>query len=168
MLLLLHARLDCYSTGHFSLVALSSVVAFLQLLPQCDKIAIMDGGKMVYFGPFNMAAINQFMPSSTNHLLEAEANKKPTAPVEEPRKSIDKRVPRSATHMEGVVIPGEEASGATGYRIPMIESMGLWWKEGSVILGCISLCMYYFPLLALHCATSPICLVEVVLVLSLL
>ncbi len=41
----------------------------LELLPQCDKIAIMEGGKMTYFGPYDPDVLNQRLP--VDHLLFA-------------------------------------------------------------------------------------------------
>lgn len=41
----------------------------LELLPQCDKIAIMEGGEMTYFGPYSPDVLNQRLP--VDHLLFA-------------------------------------------------------------------------------------------------
>lgn len=44
----------------------------LQFLPQCDNVAIMDEGNMVYFGPWDANAqrlLNEYLPVS--HLLAA-------------------------------------------------------------------------------------------------
>jgi ATP-binding cassette subfamily C (CFTR/MRP) protein 1 len=44
----------------------------MQFLPQCDNMAIMNEGNMVYFGPWNETAkrlLNQYLPVS--HLLAA-------------------------------------------------------------------------------------------------
>uniref|UniRef100_A0A7S0R450 Uncharacterized protein n=1 Tax=Chlamydomonas leiostraca TaxID=1034604 RepID=A0A7S0R450_9CHLO len=41
----------------------------LELLPQCDKIAIMENGNMTYFGPYNADTLNQRLP--VDHLLFA-------------------------------------------------------------------------------------------------
>jgi ATP-binding cassette subfamily C (CFTR/MRP) protein 1 len=44
----------------------------MQFLPQCDNVAIMNEGEMVYFGPWNENAqqlLNQYLPVS--HLLAA-------------------------------------------------------------------------------------------------
>jgi hypothetical protein len=117
----------------------------IQLLPQCDKIAIMDGGKMVYFGPFSMQAINQYMPSSTNALLETAAKSGNTA-IPTPRKSLEKRRPKSSKHLDGVVIPGEDSSCLTGFRYPMLLSMRKWWLEGGLWIGILSLGMCFLCL----------------------
>jgi ATP-binding cassette, subfamily C (CFTR/MRP), member 1 len=47
-------------------------VSPVQFLPQCDNMAIMNEGDMVYFGPWNEEAkrlLNQYLPVS--HLLAA-------------------------------------------------------------------------------------------------
>ncbi len=41
----------------------------LELLPQCDKIAVMEDGVMTYFGPYNADVLNQRLP--VDHLLFA-------------------------------------------------------------------------------------------------
>jgi ATP-binding cassette, subfamily C (CFTR/MRP), member 1 len=118
----------------------------LDILPQCDKIAIMDGGHMVYFGPFTMEAINKHMPSDVNKILEEAANNlvdDPASPKNGPRKSVAlSRPPPIPKHMEKVNIPGEEASAKVGYRIPMVKSMGKYWIQGGMVIGFISLFFY--------------------------
>jgi ATP-binding cassette subfamily C (CFTR/MRP) protein 1 len=47
-------------------------MSVVQFLPQCDNVAIMNEGEMVYFGPWNENAqrlLNQYLPVS--HLLAA-------------------------------------------------------------------------------------------------
>eukprot|EP00245_Coleochaete_scutata_P017297 TRINITY_DN842_c0_g1_i1.p1 TRINITY_DN842_c0_g1~~TRINITY_DN842_c0_g1_i1.p1 ORF type:complete len:786 (-),score=182.86 TRINITY_DN842_c0_g1_i1:544-2901(-) len=116
----------------------------LDLLPQCDKIAIMDEGKMVYFGPFSMAAINRHMPSTANDLLEEASKQIAASSPKAPKKSvqIQRSSSMSSMHMQNVNIRGEEASGKTGYRIPMVESMGKYWIHGGLITGILSLALY--------------------------
>lgn len=41
----------------------------LELLPQCDKIAVVEDGNMTYFGPYNADVLNQRLP--VDHLLFA-------------------------------------------------------------------------------------------------
>ena len=44
----------------------------VEFLPKCDKVAIMDGGNMLYFGPFNAHAqqlLSTVLPIA--HLLAA-------------------------------------------------------------------------------------------------
>lgn len=41
----------------------------LELLPQCDKIAVMEDGLMTYFGPYDADVLNQRLP--VDHLLFA-------------------------------------------------------------------------------------------------
>lgn len=48
------------------------VVGLLQFLPQCNNVAIMNEGEMVYFGPWNKEAqylLNEYLPVA--HLLAA-------------------------------------------------------------------------------------------------
>jgi hypothetical protein len=49
--------------------------------PQCDKVAIVKDSSVVYFGPYNAAAINKHMP--VDHMMGAtvEGKESATAPA---------------------------------------------------------------------------------------
>lgn len=64
----------------------------VEFLPQCDKVAIMDDGTCVYFGPWNAAAqqlLSKYLPAS--HLLAAGGN------AEQPRDTKKKVVKKEET-----------------------------------------------------------------------
>ena len=57
----------------------------VEFLPQCDKVAIMDGGSVLYFGPWCQQAaqlLSQFLPAS--HLLAAAGNAEQPSEKEKP------------------------------------------------------------------------------------
>ncbi|KAG1659734.1 hypothetical protein FOA52_006004 [Chlamydomonas sp. UWO 241] len=63
-----------------AVVLITHQVAFL---PKCDKLAIMDEGNMIYFGPWNAAAkeqLSKLLPAS--HMLAAAGN------AEQPREMV--------------------------------------------------------------------------------
>jgi ABC-type multidrug transport system ATPase subunit len=60
----------------------------VEFLPQCDKVAIMDQGDMIYFGPWNAQAqqlLSKVLP--TSHLLAAAGN------AEQPKEAPKKKKP---------------------------------------------------------------------------
>jgi hypothetical protein len=105
----------------------------------------MDAGRMVYFGPFSMSAINRYMPSPANSLLE-EASKQSDNGIAEKASRKSSSIQRQSTlssarleSMQGVVIPGEERSGTAGFRLEMFTSMRVFWMFGGLFIGIISL-----------------------------
>jgi ABC-type multidrug transport system ATPase subunit len=69
----------------------------VEFLPQCDKVAIMDDGNCVYFGPWNEGAaqlLSKYLPAS--HLLAAagqaeqprDTKKKPAKKAEEKKDEV--------------------------------------------------------------------------------
>jgi ABC-type multidrug transport system ATPase subunit len=69
----------------------------VDFLPQCDKVAIMDDGNCVYFGPWNEGAaqlLSKYLPAS--HLLAAagqaeqprDTKKKPAKKAEEKKDKV--------------------------------------------------------------------------------
>ena len=66
----------------------------VEFLPKCDKVAIMDGGKMLYFGPFNANAqqlLSTVLPIS--HLLAA------TGGAEQPKDKAPKKKTTSTSNL---------------------------------------------------------------------
>jgi ABC-type multidrug transport system ATPase subunit len=64
----------------------------VEFLPQCDKVAIMDQGDMIYFGPWNAQAqqlLSKVLP--TSHLLAAAGN------AEQPKEGVPKKKSVRAT-----------------------------------------------------------------------
>lgn len=63
----------------------------VEFLPRCDKVAIMDAGKVLYFGPWNEKAqtlLSKFLPAS--HVLAAAGNAEPPREVK-PKKKEEKK-----------------------------------------------------------------------------
>jgi len=72
----------------------------IEFLPQCHKVAIMDGGNMLYFGPFDERArelLSKVVPAS--HLLAAAgAAEQPRDPVDATKsKSVVRRKTSTVT-----------------------------------------------------------------------
>lgn len=69
----------------------------VEFLPQCDKVAIMDEGTCVYFGPWTPAAqqlLSKYLPAS--HLLAAGGGaEQPRDTKKKPAKTESKHVSRS-------------------------------------------------------------------------
>ena len=58
--------------GTFRTKAVVLITHQLEFLPKCDNVAVMDGGKCLYFGPWNAQCgqiLSRLLP--VNHLLEA-------------------------------------------------------------------------------------------------
>lgn len=76
----------------------------LELLPQCDKIAIMDGGKVQYFGGYDPEALNRHMP--VDHMLYAtvEAGESATAAPKggQPERRSLQRSDTSIPHVDSI------------------------------------------------------------------
>jgi hypothetical protein len=65
----------------------------VEFLPQCDKVAIMDDGNMIYFGPWNAdahAQLSKVLP--TSHLLAA------AGAAEQPREVVTQAGKKKLTH----------------------------------------------------------------------
>lgn len=66
----------------------------VEFLPQCDKVAIMDEGNMIYFGPWNAQAqqlLSRVLP--TSHLLAAAGN------AEQPKDAPKKKPSASSSNL---------------------------------------------------------------------
>jgi hypothetical protein len=115
-----------------------------QLLPQCDKIGIMDGGRMVYFGPFSIAAINRYLPSPANSLLEDVAKEAGSDSIAEEtfrKSSIQRQSTLSSARLESVkdiVIPGEKRSESVGFRPVVSQWNNAFWTFGGYFFGSLS------------------------------
>eukprot|EP00775_Hariotina_reticulata_P004687 gene4687-4939_t len=75
----------------------------VEFLPQCNKVAIMDGGDMIYFGPWNAQAqqlLSRVLP--TSHLLAAAgaAEQPKDAPKKKPTASSSSGLSLSATNIK--------------------------------------------------------------------
>jgi ABC-type multidrug transport system ATPase subunit len=75
----------------------------VEFLPQCDKVAIMDQGNMIYFGPWNVRAqqlLSTVLPAS--HLLAAagSAEERKEAPKKKPTPSSSSGLSLSATNIK--------------------------------------------------------------------
>jgi hypothetical protein len=105
----------------------------------------MDGGRMVYFGPFSMSAINRFLPSPANSLLEDAAKEAGSDSISEKASRKSSSIQRQSTlssarleSMQGIVIPGEERSASVGFRLEMFKSMRVFWVFGGLFIGILS------------------------------
>jgi ABC-type dipeptide/oligopeptide/nickel transport system ATPase component len=87
----------------------------VEFLPQCDRVAIMDEGQCVYFGPWNESAaqtLSKYLPAS--HLLAAAgAAEQPaeTKPVKKGKASAATAVSPRA-HRGRAPYPGAAKGGA--------------------------------------------------------
>ncbi|WIA12457.1 hypothetical protein OEZ85_012492 [Tetradesmus obliquus] len=75
----------------------------VEFLPECDKVAIMDEGNMIYFGPWNSRAqqlLSKVLP--TSHLLAAAggAEEKKEAPKKKPSAASSSGLSLSATNIK--------------------------------------------------------------------
>ena len=73
----------------------------VEFLPQCDKVAIMDDGNMIYFGPWNAdahAQLSKVLP--TSHLLAA------AGAAEQPREVVTQAGKKKLTH--SCSVPSQE------------------------------------------------------------
>ncbi|KAG1659736.1 hypothetical protein FOA52_006006 [Chlamydomonas sp. UWO 241] len=91
-----------------AVVLITHQVAFL---PKCDKLAIMDEGNMIYFGPWNAAAkeqLSKLLPAS--HMLAAAGN------AEQPREMVVEAGKKKLVHscsQPAVTTKAEHRSGLT-------------------------------------------------------
>jgi ATP-binding cassette subfamily C (CFTR/MRP) protein 1 len=80
----------------------------VEFLPRCDKVAIMDDGNCVYFGPWNEGAaqlLSKYLPAS--HLLAAAGQ------AEQPRDTTKKPAKKADTKKQDV-------SGLTNSAMPLL------------------------------------------------
>ena len=75
----------------------------VEFLPRCDKVAIMDGGNMLYFGPFTAKAqqlLSTVLP--TSHLLAATggAEQAKDKPAKKTKKATTSNLSLTATNIK--------------------------------------------------------------------
>jgi ABC-type multidrug transport system ATPase subunit len=114
----------------------------VEFLPQCDKVAIMDQGNMIYFGPWNTQAqqlLSKVLP--TSHLLAAAGNAEQPkdAPKKKPSASTSSGLSLSATNIKDNL--GKKKSVITT-SLTLAEASATWIKFcrlGVHVLGVLSL-----------------------------
>jgi ABC-type multidrug transport system ATPase subunit len=114
----------------------------VEFLPKCDKVAIMDEGNMIYFGPWNTQAqqlLSKVLP--TSHLLAAAGNAEQPkdAPKKKPSASSSSGLSLSATNIKDNL--GKKKSVNTT-SLTLAEASTTWIKFcrlGIHILGVLSL-----------------------------
>ncbi len=87
----------------------------VEFLPQCNKVAIMDEGTCVYFGPWNAEAqqlLGKYLPAS--HLLAAAGN------AEQPRDT--KKKAEKKDDKKGATVSA--ASGGAGWVVDAVAAAG--------------------------------------------
>ena len=110
----------------------------VEFLPQCDKVAIMDQGNMIYFGPWCDRAqhmLSQVLP--TSHLLAAagSAEERKTAPKKPKSTATSSNLSLSATNIKDNM--GKKAAKPTS--LTMTQAFGTYIKFCGVFLMFISL-----------------------------
>jgi ABC-type multidrug transport system ATPase subunit len=83
----------------------------LELLPQCDKIAVMEGGRVTYFGPYDAEVLNQRLP--VDHLLFATVEAGDAAV-----KGSENPTPAGSTHGTNGAANGTAARGSASGTAP--------------------------------------------------
>jgi ABC-type multidrug transport system ATPase subunit len=115
----------------------------VEFLPQCDKVAIMDSGNMIYFGPWNARAqqlLSTVLPAS--HLLAAAGNAEQPkdAPKKKPSASSSSGLSLSATNIKDNMGKKKERASTS---LPLGQASWVWTKYARLqpwhILGVLSL-----------------------------
>jgi hypothetical protein len=110
----------------------------VEFLPQCDKVAIMDQGDMIYFGPWNERAqhlLSQVLP--TSHLLAAagSAEERKTAPKKPKATATSSTLNLSATNVKDNM--GKKAIKPTS--LTLAEALSTYVKFCGPLLMLVSL-----------------------------
>ena len=118
----------------------------VEFLPQCDKVAIMDQGNMIYFGPWNVQAqqlLSKVLP--TSHLLAAAGN------AEQPKDAPKKKKP-SANSSSGLSLSATnikdnmgKKKGGPSTSLTLAEASATWIKFAKLgvhIIGVLSLIFF--------------------------
>jgi ABC-type multidrug transport system ATPase subunit len=118
----------------------------VEFLPQCDKVAIMDQGNMIYFGPWNAKAqqlLSTVLP--TSHLLAAAGN------AEQPKDAPKKKKP-SASSSSGLSLSATNIKDNLGKKkeknatsLSLTQAIGTYALHGGVVVG---ICSFLFFLAA--------------------
>jgi ABC-type multidrug transport system ATPase subunit len=112
----------------------------VEFLPECDKVAIMDEGNMIYFGPWNADAqqlLSKVLP--TSHLLAAAggAEQRKEAPKKKkPSGASSSGLSLSATNIKDNLGKKKDKSSTT---LTMTEAVINYAKFGGIIVGILSL-----------------------------
>jgi ABC-type multidrug transport system ATPase subunit len=114
----------------------------VEFLPQCDKVAIMDQGNMIYFGPWNTQAqqlLSKVLP--TSHLLAAAGNAEQPkdAPKKKPSASSSSGLSLSATNIKDNLGKKKERPSTS---LTLGQASATWMKSarlGFHIIGLFSL-----------------------------
>jgi ABC-type multidrug transport system ATPase subunit len=111
----------------------------VEFLPECDKVAIMDEGNMIYFGPWNSQAqqlLSKVLP--TSHLLAAAggAEERKDAPKKKPSGAASSGLSLSATNIKDQMGKKKEKSSTT---LTMTQAIGVYLKYAKLIILPISL-----------------------------
>eukprot|EP00878_Enallax_costatus_P037296 GHUV01042119.1.p2 GENE.GHUV01042119.1~~GHUV01042119.1.p2 ORF type:complete len:311 (+),score=87.87 GHUV01042119.1:997-1929(+) len=127
----------------------------LELLPQCNKVAIVKDNAVVYFGPYDQSALNTHMP--VDHMMGATVEGKESATAPPP--AVDK-----AKDAENALIkarhggdsqaalndlaesPAEIASKFNGTckRLTAAQALAVYFSNGGVLLGLLSIFIFAF------------------------
>lgn len=114
----------------------------VEFLPQCDKVAIMDEGNMIYFGPWNAQAqqlLSKVLP--TSHLLAAAgaAEQRKEAPKKKKIGASSSGLSLSATNIKDNLGKKKEKAATS---LPMNQAIITYALHGGVLLGLISLLFF--------------------------
>jgi ABC-type multidrug transport system ATPase subunit len=111
----------------------------VEFLPQCDKVAIMDQGNMIYFGPWNVQAqqlLSTVLP--TSHLLAAAGN------AEQPKDAPKKKKP-SASSSSGLSLSATNIKDNLGKKkeknatsLSLTQAILVYAMHGGVVVGILS------------------------------
>jgi ABC-type multidrug transport system ATPase subunit len=118
----------------------------VEFLPQCDKVAIMDQGNMIYYGPWNAQAqqlLSTVLP--TSHLLAAAGN------AEQPKDAPKKKKP-TASSSSGLSLSATNIKDNLGKKkdrpttsLTLTQAIGVYALHGGVVIG---VCSFIFFLAA--------------------
>ena len=115
----------------------------VEFLPQCDKVAIMDQGNMLYFGPWNAQAqqlLSTVLP--TSHLLAAAGNAEQpkAAPKKKPASSSSSGLSLSATNIKDNLGKKKEKPATA---LTLSQAIWTYSVHGGFLVGVASL-MFFF------------------------
>uniref|UniRef100_A0A383VW30 Uncharacterized protein n=1 Tax=Tetradesmus obliquus TaxID=3088 RepID=A0A383VW30_TETOB len=111
----------------------------VEFLPQCDKVAIMDEGNMIYFGPWNADAqvlLSKVLP--TSHLLAAAggAEQPKDAPKKKPSGRSSSGLSLSATNIKDNLGKKKDQNATT---LTMQQAMVNYARFGGILVGILSI-----------------------------
>ncbi|WIA32616.1 hypothetical protein OEZ86_003419 [Tetradesmus obliquus] len=111
----------------------------VEFLPQCDKVAILDEGNMIYFGPWNADAqvlLSKVLP--TSHLLAAAggAEQPKDAPKKKPSGRSSSGLSLSATNIKDNLGKKKDQNATT---LTMQQAMVNYARFGGILVGILSI-----------------------------